>query len=86
MFDKINIHAVSTSAHGAANTDGWNVYRSDSVVIRNSVIVNGDDCVAFKPSMFSLKQLKFCLAIYLHADATNVLVENLDCTGSQYVT
>ncbi|KAG6886322.1 hypothetical protein C0993_006732 [Termitomyces sp. T159_Od127] len=36
-----------------ANTDGWNVYRSDSVTIKDSIINNGDDCVAFKPSKFS---------------------------------
>ncbi|KAH9485603.1 Exopolygalacturonase [Psilocybe cubensis] len=64
-YNNININAVSNSSHNAANTDGWNVYRSDNVAILNSVIVNGDDCVAFKPN------------------ATNVLVENLDCTGSQ---
>lgn len=50
VYNDINIHAVSNSSHGAANTDGWNVYRSDTVSIINSVIVNGDDCVAFKPS------------------------------------
>ncbi len=34
----------------AKNTDGWDVYRSDSVVIQNSHINNGDDCVSFKPN------------------------------------
>jgi len=38
------------------------------VQILNSVIVNGDDCVAFKPN------------------ATNVLVENLNCTGSHGIS
>ncbi|KAF8161358.1 glycoside hydrolase family 28 protein [Crassisporium funariophilum] len=68
VYNNINIHAVSNSTHGASNTDGWNVYRSDNVAITNSVIVNGDDCVAFKPN------------------ATNVLVENLDCTGSHGIS
>jgi polygalacturonase len=54
LYDNININAKSTSSHGAANTDGWNVYQSDTVTIQNSVIVNGDDCVAFKPSPFYL--------------------------------
>jgi len=67
-YNNITIHAVSNSTHGAANTDGWNVYRSDTVAILNSVIINGDDCVAFKPN------------------ATNVLVENLDCTGSHGIS
>lgn len=52
VYNNINIHAVSTSTQKAANTDGWNVYRSDNVAILNSVIVNGDDCVAFKPSQY----------------------------------
>ncbi|TFK44960.1 glycoside hydrolase family 28 protein [Crucibulum laeve] len=68
VYNKINIHAVSNSSHFASNTDGWNVYRSDNVVISNSVIVNGDDCVAFKPN------------------ATNVLVTDLDCTGSHGIS
>ncbi|KAF8806610.1 glycoside hydrolase family 28 protein [Phlegmacium glaucopus] len=67
-YNNISIHSVSTSTHGAANTDGWNIYRSDTVSILNSVIVNGDDCVAFKPN------------------TTNVLVENLDCTGSHGIS
>ncbi|KAJ3575269.1 hypothetical protein NP233_g1209 [Leucocoprinus birnbaumii] len=68
VFNNIKINAGSTSSHTAKNTDGWNIYRSDNVTIQNSVIVNGDDCVAFKPN------------------ATNVLVENLDCTGSHGIS
>ncbi|KAH8198384.1 hypothetical protein TruAng_007481 [Truncatella angustata] len=43
----INVHAVNVSAK---NTDGWDTYRADSIVIQNSVINNGDDCVSFKPN------------------------------------
>ncbi|KDR75606.1 hypothetical protein GALMADRAFT_68591 [Galerina marginata CBS 339.88] len=68
VYNNISINAVSTSSNDAKNTDGWNVYRSDNVSILNSVIVNGDDCVSFKPN------------------ATNVLVENLDCTGSHGIS
>ena len=62
VFDLINLNAPA----GSPNTDGmsispiaprnhlqftgWDTYRSDSVSITNSVIYNGDDCVAFKPS------------------------------------
>uniref|UniRef100_A0A0W0FB77 galacturonan 1,4-alpha-galacturonidase n=1 Tax=Moniliophthora roreri TaxID=221103 RepID=A0A0W0FB77_MONRR len=49
-YSNITIHAESTSSNGPDNTDGWDTYRSDSVVIKNSVIVNGDDCVSFKPN------------------------------------
>ncbi|KAM0813002.1 putative exopolygalacturonase X [Seiridium cardinale] len=43
----INVHAVDVAAK---NTDGWDTYRSDGIVIQNSVINNGDDCVSFKPN------------------------------------
>ncbi|RDB25271.1 putative exopolygalacturonase X [Hypsizygus marmoreus] len=68
IYQNIHISATSTSSHGPANTDGWNIYRSDNVVIRDSVIINGDDCVAFKPN------------------ATNVVVSNLNCTGSHGIS
>ncbi|THH18670.1 hypothetical protein EW146_g2337 [Bondarzewia mesenterica] len=50
VYDNININAKSTSKNTAKNTDGWDTYRSDNVVIKNSVINNGDDCVSFKPN------------------------------------
>lgn len=50
------------------NSDAWDLYRSHQVVIKDSVIVNGDDCVSFKPN------------------ATGVVVQNLDCTGSHGIS
>lgn len=67
-FSGVTLTAASTSSHRAANTDGWDIYRSDQVVIRDSVIDNGDDCVSFKPN------------------STNVLVSNLNCTGSHGIS
>ncbi|ORY98602.1 pectin lyase fold/virulence factor [Syncephalastrum racemosum] len=65
VFENINISSVSNSTkYFPHNSDGWDLYRSDQVIIRNSKIVNSDDCVSFK------------------ANSTNVLVENLDCSGS----
>jgi len=46
IFDQIVLNAPA----GSPNTDGWDTYRSDSVSITNSIISNGDDCVAFKPN------------------------------------
>lgn len=51
-YANVNISAVSTSSNRAQNTDGWDTYRSDQVVIRDSIINNGDDCVSFKPSAY----------------------------------
>ena len=49
-YKNITISAESTSDNEAKNTDGWDIYRSDSVVVADSNINNGDDCVSFKPS------------------------------------
>ncbi|KAJ7644451.1 pectin lyase fold/virulence factor [Roridomyces roridus] len=49
-FNNVTFTAASTSSNGASNTDGWDIYRSDQVTIKNSVINNGDDCVSFKPN------------------------------------
>ncbi|KAL0563204.1 hypothetical protein V5O48_018871 [Marasmius crinis-equi] len=67
-FSNITISAASTSSNPAKNTDGFDTYRSDNIVIKDSVIHNGDDCVSFKPN------------------STNVLVSNLDCTGSHGIS
>ena len=53
-YANINIMAKSSSDNDAKNTDGWDIYRTDQVVIKDSMIVNGDDCVSFKPSTFLL--------------------------------
>ncbi|KAL0955744.1 hypothetical protein HGRIS_001959 [Hohenbuehelia grisea] len=50
VYDNLTIDARSTSKNDIKNTDGWNVYRSNNVTIKNSNINNGDDCVAFKPN------------------------------------
>ncbi|KAF4921537.1 Exopolygalacturonase A [Colletotrichum viniferum] len=38
------------AGNSTVNTDGWDTYRSDNIVIQNSVIDNTDDCVSFKPN------------------------------------
>jgi galacturan 1,4-alpha-galacturonidase len=50
VFSNIDIAGGSVSKNPAKNTDGWDTYRSDNVVIQNSNINNGDDCVSFKPN------------------------------------
>ncbi|KAK3643589.1 Exopolygalacturonase X-1 [Elasticomyces elasticus] len=50
VFQGIDISGFSQSSALAKNTDGWDTYRSSNIVIQNSVINNGDDCVSFKPN------------------------------------
>ncbi len=42
--------SVSHGARGAKNTDGWDTYRSDGIVIQDSHVRNGHDCVSLKPN------------------------------------
>ncbi|KAF2002010.1 glycoside hydrolase family 28 protein [Amniculicola lignicola CBS 123094] len=50
VFSNIDIEGDSINANPAKNTDGWDTYRSSNIVIQNSHINNGDDCVSFKPN------------------------------------
>ncbi|PSN70782.1 polygalacturonase [Corynespora cassiicola Philippines] len=52
----------------AKNTDGFDTYRSSRIIVQNSIVVNTDDCVSFKPN------------------TTDMLVQNLDCTGSHGIS
>ncbi|KAE9980196.1 hypothetical protein BLS_007011 [Venturia inaequalis] len=36
------------------NTDGWDTLNCNNIVIQNSVINNGDDCVSFKPGSINV--------------------------------
>lgn len=49
-YRNITINTVSYSTSPPANSDGWDIYRSDGVTITNSWINNDDDCVSFKPN------------------------------------
>lgn len=68
IISNMDLIARSTGGVKIANSDGWDTYRSDRVVIQDSVIINTDDCVSFKPN------------------STNVVVQNLDCTGSHGIS
>ncbi|KAF7798867.1 hypothetical protein EIP86_010095 [Pleurotus ostreatoroseus] len=53
-YRNVTLSAVSTSKNQAKNTDGWDIFRSNNVIIENSNINNGDDCVSFKPSEYDI--------------------------------
>ena len=50
LISDIDIFSRSTSHNEAKNLDGWDTYRSDNVIIQNSVLDHDDDCVSFKPN------------------------------------
>ncbi|KAH7349020.1 extracellular exo-polygalacturonase-like protein [Pyrenochaeta sp. MPI-SDFR-AT-0127] len=50
VYSGLDLFSTSNNGNFEKNTDGWDVYRSDNIVIENSTITNGDDCVSFKPN------------------------------------
>ncbi|MCJ1313533.1 hypothetical protein MMC25_007212 [Agyrium rufum] len=95
-FNNINLHSIQSSGAQAQNTDGWDIYRSSDVSITNSYIVNGDDCVSFKPNSTNiLVQNLYCqgshgisvgsLGQYAGEDdiVQNVLVKNVTMVDAE---
>ncbi|KAJ7116569.1 glycoside hydrolase family 28 protein [Mycena epipterygia] len=55
LYENLRMDATSTATAIAKNTDGFDVGASTFVTIRNTTVVNQDDCVALKPgSNFAL--------------------------------
>lgn len=50
LISNMDLKATSVNGTKIANSDGWDTYRSDRVVIQDSAILNTDDCVSFKPN------------------------------------
>ncbi|KAI0131594.1 glycoside hydrolase family 28 protein [Hypoxylon sp. NC0597] len=50
IISNMDLRAESLNGTKIANSDGWDTYRSDHVVIQDSFIHNTDDCVSFKPN------------------------------------
>ncbi|KAI0840402.1 glycoside hydrolase family 28 protein [Hypoxylon sp. FL0890] len=50
IISDMDLRAESLNGTKIPNSDGWDTYRSDHVVIQDSYIHNTDDCVSFKPN------------------------------------
>ncbi|KAI1094407.1 glycoside hydrolase family 28 protein [Rostrohypoxylon terebratum] len=50
IISNMDLRAKSLKGTKIANSDGWDTYKSDRVVIQDSYINNSDDCVSFKPN------------------------------------
>lgn len=83
----MDITVGSTSANPAKNTDGWDTFRSDSIVIQNSVIHNGDDCVSFKPNSTNIVvQGLVCVGSHgISVGSLGQYVEEFDIVENIYV-
>ncbi|KAJ7054396.1 glycoside hydrolase family 28 protein [Mycena amicta] len=61
VYDTLQMDATSTATAIAKNTDGFDVGPSTHVTIKNTNVLNQDDCVALKPgSNFALVQNITC--------------------------
>ncbi|KAL0088316.1 glycoside hydrolase family 28 protein [Phycomyces blakesleeanus] len=55
IFENLTIHTVSANSnYPAKNTDAFDVSASSGITIRNSNIVNGDDCIAVNGGVYGL--------------------------------
>ncbi|KAH6644374.1 exopolygalacturonase [Boeremia exigua] len=50
LISNMDLRAESRNKTKIANSDGWDTFRANRLVIQDSVIVNTDDCVSFKPN------------------------------------
>ncbi|RYP62299.1 hypothetical protein DL769_007354 [Monosporascus sp. CRB-8-3] len=50
LISNMDIRATASEGVKIANSDGWDTYRSEHIVIQDSFIINTDDCVSFKPN------------------------------------
>jgi hypothetical protein len=47
-FTNLFVNATSDSKWGTMNTDGFDSWKSDSILVENATIIMGDDCIAAK--------------------------------------
>lgn len=54
VYDGLSFHTVSTSSNLAKNTDAFDVSSSSGIIIQNTNVVNGDDCLAVNSGVTNL--------------------------------
>ncbi|KAI0602621.1 glycoside hydrolase family 28 protein [Biscogniauxia sp. FL1348] len=81
------LEAKSSNANAVKNSDGWDTYRSEYVVIQNSVIDNTDDCVSFKPNSTNIVvQGLFCNGSHgISVGSLGQYVEQYDIVENVYI-
>lgn len=69
-----------------ANSDGWDTYRSDRVVIQDSVIWNTDGTANANDTILEM-QLKYRTdCVSFKPNSTNIVIQNLVCHGSHGIS
>ncbi|KAK1580040.1 pectin lyase fold/virulence factor [Colletotrichum navitas] len=74
VISDMDLRAIAVNGVEIANSDGWDTYRSDRIVIQNSYIITRTVSQSFDSH----------LGPQSHGglDNTNIVVQNVDCTGS----
>ncbi|KAK6504660.1 hypothetical protein TWF481_006600 [Arthrobotrys musiformis] len=50
IYDNIRLDVFSVNSNSPKNTDGWDTYRTDNLIVQNSIVNNTDDCFSWKPN------------------------------------
>ncbi|EAU30162.1 predicted protein [Aspergillus terreus NIH2624] len=53
-FTNLFVNATSNSEWGTMNTDGFDSWQSDNLLVENATIISGDDCIAAKGNTTNL--------------------------------
>ncbi|ORY93961.1 pectin lyase fold/virulence factor [Syncephalastrum racemosum] len=98
VFENLRIRSYSNSQHAAHNSDGFDVYRSENVTIRNSEVINNDDCVSIRANSTNiLIENLYCFGSHgisvgslgqyardgEYDFASNIYVHNITCDNCQ---
>ncbi|KAK2760251.1 hypothetical protein FQN54_002319 [Arachnomyces sp. PD_36] len=87
LISNMHLNATSLDDVEIANSDGWDTYRSDRVVIQDSIIKNTDGVygpLSLNNFPESILILKDCVSF--KPNSTNVVVQDLKCTGSHGIS
>lgn len=85
VFTDIAIYAVSHTFSFEKNTDGWDIYRSNNIVIQNSTVTNGDGMLTLD-ALNLHRHLQYADCVSFKPNATNILVQNLSCNGTHGIS
>ncbi|GFF66338.1 probable exopolygalacturonase X [Aspergillus lentulus] len=80
VFDSMYLNASSSNSNPTANSDGWDTYRSDNIVIQNSRIFNSDAEQYEHPRAGSISQA------YVTRPELIISGKNLYCNGSHGIS
>lgn len=87
VYSGLDLFSTSDNENFEKNTDGWDIYRSDGIVIENSTVTNGDGMYQTLPTDSNLKFDQHTAdCVSFKPNSTNILVQNLRCNGTHGIS